>query len=27
MITQTYQQLTFSDAHEELMRVLTLDPK
>ena len=27
MITQTYQHLTFTDAHEELMRVLTADAK
>jgi integrase len=27
MITQTYQHLTFSDAHEELMRVLAADVK
>jgi integrase len=27
MITQTYQHLTFSDAHEELMRVLALESK
>jgi integrase len=27
MITQTYQHLTFTDAHEELMRVLTAEPK
>jgi hypothetical protein len=27
MITQTYQHLTFTDAHEELMRVLAADAK
>jgi integrase len=27
MITQTYQHLTFSDAHEELMRVLAADAR
>jgi site-specific recombinase XerD len=25
MVTQTYQHLTFTDAHEELMRVLAMD--
>jgi integrase/recombinase XerD len=27
MITQTYQHLTFTDAHEELMRVLAFDTR
>jgi integrase/recombinase XerD len=27
MITQTYQHLTFSDAHDELMRVLVADAR
>jgi integrase/recombinase XerD len=26
MITQTYQRLTFSDAHDELMRLLATEP-
>jgi site-specific recombinase XerD len=27
MTTQTYQHLTFTNAHKELMRVLTADPR